>query len=202
MSARINYPLSISSLDLMRVKLLDILAVELDNQVTISGNDDYKLLPLLERFTPLNIDEYPVLNVRFVQADLESQDQTGSFYNYTFWVEYYTSNEGDDFDNGYKIGALKLTKVLTGCRELLKTPIYKHLDLPKEFVGIVRPTTIQVSEQKYSQNSQDALDIMYGRLTVEIRASESVGFITPELIEEHNTLVKLYDTNKGFRYNT
>lgn len=200
MPAKINYQIGISSLDLIRVKLIDILSVELLNQATLYGDDDYIVNAFVERFTALNQDQYPALNVRFVEAELESQDQTGSVYKYSFWIEYYTSNQSDDDSNGREKGAIRTSKVLTACREILKHPFYKTLDIIPNIIGSVKPTTIQVSEQKYNQNNMDGLDIMYARMSVDIQAKETVGFQSPFNLSEYEALLQLYSTDKSIKF--
>lgn len=198
--AKINTIIPVSSLDLTRVKILDIISLELANQYVLTDNDHFNLKYRLERFSPLNESEYPSLNVRFVNSELKDQDQTGSVYKNTYWVEFYCSNRGDNIDAGDKIGALWLTEVLTACRAVLKNPQYNSLDLPKGIVAKIEPTDILVSELKYNQVSADTLAIMYGRLVVTLDVIENVSLLTPELLEQHNTLVKLFSSEKGFRY--
>lgn len=200
--SNINKQIPIGTLDLVRAKILEILSLELSFQFTEYSDDDYDLKYQIEQFTALNVDSMSSLNIRFVNSELKSQDQTGSVYTNTYWAEFYTTNVDKNGLSGSKVGALRLTKILNACRHILKSPVYNRLGLPVQLIGKVTPTDIRVSESKYNQNNQDATDLMYGRLQIEVDCVEDVSFVDRNLIEEYNTIMKMFDSDKTLEFET
>jgi hypothetical protein len=172
---------------------------ELAYQYEEFEDEDYALTTYLERFTPFNQNEYPALNVRFVRSELKSQDATGSIYNNTFWVEFYASNPSSDEEGGDTINALQITKVLSSCRHILKSSPYVKLGFTSPLIGNVSPRTLETSELR---DNMDAMICMYGRFVIEVEACEDVELVTPSMIEEHEAIVKLYESNKGYTWVT
>lgn len=199
MPASLTEQIPPQTIDLIRSKVISILNEELANQYTTFSDEDYLLTTYLERFTPFNQNEYPALNLRFVRSELKSQDATGSIYTNTFWVELYVSNPSTDDDGGDKIGAIQLTKILGACRHILKSSQYTRLGFTTPLIGNVSPRTLETSDLR---DNMDAMMCMYGRFVLEIEACENVELITPNMIEEHEATVRLYETNKGYTWKT
>lgn len=151
----------------------------------------------IERAISIDKEEVPFINVSFGGGDFSNKDQKQKDGSYTFYIDCYTSAESEDDNEGDKMAQIALHKLMGMCDAILENPQYKTLDFtPPSIRGVmVRSMIIDVRN-----NTKDALSETRGRLEFVVNAVETVELITPELIGQNDTVVKIALTDKGYQY--
>lgn len=182
----------------IRDAIASILYTEIRNQETLSGNtyiqeDSY----YSERFLKPDETEFPLLNIQFAGGGYGNKDMTRVDGSYVYYIAVYTSSKSDANDGGDKKATHKLHRVLGLIRAILENPIYYNL-------AFIQPVVLEslVSNIRIPKNDEftDAAYSIMGYVEYTVRVNEFVNLLEPIPLASSITQVKLYLTDKGYRY--
>lgn len=183
--------------ELIRDRIGIILADEIANQVTLSGNAEINAKVFSERYYPVSKEEVPIINILLDRVNYVNNTSIQSEGNYTFSIDAYTSAKSTVTEKGDSKSNIRMQKILGIVRSILESPFYLTLDFPKGFIGGTKVPSIEILDPV---KNQDTATIVMGRLTFEVRADESVEQQKAVTAEGYDTQVKIEDTDKGFVY--
>jgi hypothetical protein len=183
--------------EVIRDAIAGILIAEIQNQEALTGNK-YVNSYFAERFIPPDETEYPLINIVYMGGDYDGADMTIVNGSYVYQIGVFTSATSNGSSNGDKKASVQLHRVLGLIRAILMNPIYKTLGLP---AGYIREQPI-INSMRVARNEEtkDANYSIMGYVEVVIKASEDVLLIDPIPLANSVTQVKLYLTEKGYRY--
>ena len=184
--------------ELIAPQIYSILKDELANQFTLTSEAVLDATVLLERSTPPNQDEYPLVSVRYNGSSSLSKAQDGDqLLNNVYAIDCYVSASSSSTSTADSTASLGVARLIGVIREILLNPLYAQLDFPGS-EGIVRSVTASAINMTEPSNNQDALTVTYGQLVVNVETNESSKQISPILIEKFVSAVKLNETEDGF----
>lgn len=213
-----------SNFEIIRSKIAIILADELANQkalnIAAKANEEAKPEPdpLLIAFYQLNIDsipgevfeerftritkpEFPVLNVVFVASPLDALITNSSQVSVArYSIEAYAS-AGDSVDDpGDKLASIKLHRLLAISRSIIMNPNYIRLgfDTVPYIIGYRQCVNIIIGQPE--EGADDVKHSIFGKFDVNVKCTEDVENLSGLPLEISNTVVKLFDTEKGFSW--
>jgi len=173
-----------------------ILYTEIRNQEELTGNT-YVSNYYSERFVPPDETEFPLVNIQYAGGDYDNKDQTLVDGMYTYYITCYTSAKQNEGELGDEVSTKKLHRLLGLVRAILMNPVYKTLGLP---AGYIKSTLISGMRIPKNDESPDATYAIAGFVEFRVKATEDVSLIDPPLLLSALTQVKLYLTDKGYRY--
>lgn len=195
--AEINSIIPTQNFELIRDAVMAILYTEITNQETLTGNS-YVTEYYSERFVAPDETEFPLLNIQFAGGDYDNKDQSLVDGSYVFYIACYQSAKSTDAEEGDLAATKKLHRVLGLCRAILMNGVYKNLGFEQK--GIIKTTL--VSQIRIPKNDEfvDAMNSIMGYIEFRVKAIETVALIDPIPLASSITQVKLYLTDKGYRY--
>lgn len=183
--------------EVIRDRIAEILADELDGQVLLTYDTDLEVKGVyVERSVPFDNTEMPAINVSFSGGDYNNQTVRDADGSYSFFIDVFTQAKTTDDDRGDKLAMFKLHKLLGVCRAIIQNPIYKTLGFEPPFIMSRQISSIVIAAPKEGE----ALKVVMGRLILAIVAPEDTQLLTAELIAGFDTQVKLALTDKGYIY--
>lgn len=194
MAAKINSIIPTQNYELIRDAIGSILYTEITNQETLTGQL-YVRNYYSERFIPPDETEFPVLNIQFAGGDYDNKDMTRVDGAYIYYITCYTSGAGQDGD---KTATLKLHKILGLVRAILMNPQYKTLGFTPS--NYIKSTVLSAIRIPKNEETTDATNTIMGYVEFRVKAMEDVALIDPPLLMSSITEVRLYLTDKGYRY--
>mgnify|MGYP003641203942 FL=1 len=187
--------------ELIAPQIYSILKDELANQFTLTNEAVLDATVLLERSTPPNQDEYPLVSVRYNGSSSLSKSQDGDqLLNNVYAIDCYVAASSSSTSTADSTASLAVARLIGVIREILLNPLYAQLDFPGS-EGIVRSVTASAINMTEPSNNQDALTVTYGQLVVNVETNESSEQISPVLIQKFVTAVKLNESEDGFIWN-
>lgn len=182
--------------EVIRDAIMSILYAEMRNQEALTSTELVKSY-YSERFVPPDETEFTLLNIQFAGGEYGNKDQRIVDGEYVYYICAYTSAKNTPAQDADKAATLKLHKVLGIVRAILMNPLYKTLGLTAGFIGNTLLSKIQIPK---NDDFQDAANSIMGYVEFRVRASENVILIDPIPLAGSVTQVKLYLTDKGYRY--
>ena len=200
--AKINQIIQTQGYELIRNKTGEIIIIELFNQSALTYDEDLDATVYVERFISVSHDEMPVINISLANGTFDSFKQTNHDGKYIFNIDFYVNAISETDVNGNVIEAdvsanFKLQKLMGVVKSIIMNPIYRTLDFAPPFI-IGR--TIDEMNIQDPNKFQEATSSVMGRLIMTVKCVETLELITPILLQQNNTNVKLALTDKGFRY--
>ncbi len=174
--AKLTEPISISAQELIRDKIVFILADELPEQSSLLSDPDVNATVYRERTTPIQEQDLPLINVALSRTDGQKQNQTANTASCYFDLDVYTkglNGEDGDLIDGDEVAAIKNQKINRVVTGILSATIYRGLDLPKGIVSSInvisyqpmRPQNIGDSENTDQARIQVKVDVVDSNLT-------------------------------------
>jgi hypothetical protein len=192
--ALINNLIGQSSFELIRNKIGEILATELEHQYYLDDDDVLTAQVWIERFVKFDASSCPAINVRLATGDYSNQNQGHADGEYIFNIDFYTSAPTTENEDGDVAAVFKLQKLMAVCRYILDDPKYKTLGFQAPFIMNRNVRSLLID----GGDSNDLQSVAMGRLVFAVRAPESNVLITPIALGGVDTLVRLSLTNKGY----
>lgn len=199
MSAKINYTIPPSAFEQVRDRIGAILFVEYAQQQQLDPTlEEVKVW--CERFIPFDKTEIASINVMLSSGSYSNQQQGHSDGTYTYFIDCHAKAAHTDDDTADAVAMQKLHRMLRICRAVLEDSQYKTLDFAPPFVMNRSITNLTIGKP----NNQDGAHNVMGRLTLTVRAPETVQLITPIPLGGIDAFVQLAESDKGyfFTYNT
>jgi hypothetical protein len=184
--------------ELIRDAIGRVLTAELANQKTLAGADGIDINIFLERTCPLDKEELPAINI--VYADSDFTDETTivtSLADNKYLIECYVNSASDSTGDGDKKAAVKLARIMGMIRAILMNSRYLYLDFSEKFIQTRRIKSITRTQPRIAS---DALNTISGTIEAHYLAEEVTELETGTLEGYLNTVVKLSDTEKGYKY--
>jgi len=172
-----------------------VLAEELANQFALTSDEDLNAKVWIERILPFHHTDVPAVNVLFNGGNYTQQTTINSDGDYTYFIDVYHSAKTSATKDGDKTASIKLHKLLGVCRAILENPIYRTLGIAPPSLQHTSVTTISIADAK---DNQDAVSVMMGRLTFNVRACETTKLADGLALFSSTTTVKLGNTDKGY----
>jgi hypothetical protein len=151
----------------------------------------------LERFDAFDYTEGDCINIVYAesQLDFEHTAVTDDFDN-KFIVEIYSPNKTSS-ESGTSIGAKKVAKIAGMIRAILKSQDYAYLDFTDKFIQHVKVQSIVRTQPR---EGMDAENIISGIVEVHYTAEETTELATGVIAGTLETIVKLHETDKGYKF--
>lgn len=192
-----NQILGPSSYEIIRERLAEILYTELLNQYDYTGDDEVNIPRIwIERLVDFNASELPAINVQVVKVDLDNHSQLGSDGTGQYWIDIHTKASKRGIEDGGYLAQKHMQKLAGICRQIIEHSNYKTLAFEAPFIMNRRVLEIRFVTNK----TEDTLSIATGRLLVSVRAPEVNGVFVPRNIAEWVTVVKLHDSEAGYKW--
>ena len=136
--------------ELIRNKIAEIIAIELENQFVISYDPDFDCNVWLERTTPFDQTEMTpaVINVSFIDGNYQNEDVKDADGVYSYAVDVYSRGYTNDENIGDTRAALIVQKVIGKIRAILMATVYKTVDTGLGIVKNRRVVSVQVYDPK------------------------------------------------------
>jgi hypothetical protein len=184
--------------EMIRDAIGRVLTAELANQKTLASEDAVDIAVFLERTCPIDKEELPLINI--VYADTEFPEEPTcmtSLGDNKYLVECYVNSESDPMGDGDKKAAVKLAKIMGMIRTILMNNRYLYLDFSEKFIQTRKIRTITRTQPRMAN---DALNTISGVIEVHYLAEEVTELETGTPVAYLDTVVKLSDTDKGYKY--
>jgi hypothetical protein len=194
--ALINGIIPVQNYETIRDAIGAILYTEIPNQEALTGNS-YVSSYFSERFVNPDETDFPCLNIVFAGGDYDNKDQTRVDGYYTYHIAAYTSASSTANDDGDHISTLKLHRVLGLCRAILMNPVYNNLGF---VVKVIKSTIVSQITIAKNDTFADAANSIMGYIEFKVKCIEDVLLKDPIPLASSLTVVKLYLTDKGYRY--
>lgn len=194
--ARIDYIIPAQYYELIRDRIGAILALELNNQVLLSGDYDLDADVFVESGSTFDKIEIPVINVSLVSVNYDNKEQGSVRGTYVYAVDAFTSAKSGNTVSGDVRATFKLHRLLGVCRAILENPVYKTLDFTPPSISRTLCSDIQIAKT----TKDDATNTAMGRVNFTVVANETTELLTALQISEYYTKVKLHETDKGYQY--
>lgn len=200
----ITKPIGKQVFEIIHDRIGGILKEELQTQYALSYDPDFDDIPVYkERDIPYNAGELTdkvSLNVMFDRGEYDelqtSQQQTG-MYRYVVEVVGQAPSEGNTL--GDQISMTRVQKILGKCRAIIMSPHYLTLGFPRPSIGHRRVENMFFGKPPVRQ---DAIHTVMGRMTILVRATETVDFIDTTLCKGTTARVYLYLTDRGYQWSS
>lgn len=186
--------------ELIRDRIAEIVADELESQSTKNSDPNLDAKVWLERLVPMSQQELPAVNVFAAEGKFErftTESQTGE---YTFALDVFTrgATEGSTAaQRGDLISSKKMMRLVGVLQAVLSHWKYCKLGFAENFIDRVEVQNFKLMEPvKAADNS----NVSKGRIVLFVKAEETLDPKTPNLIDGYDTAVKLYETEFGYVY--
>ena len=172
-----------------------ILFLEISNQITLQSiPDDFALF--IGRQEPYDKSEDVVVNVRPSNVSFTGQTQEGVQGDNVYNIDIYAQGRSTQVVSGNTVSKDKMQRYLGFVRYILGSTKYKTLEFPYGLIGGVNVQSVQ-HDLRYGE--EDANFISFARFQVSVRINECQELWDVSPLEGVDTVVKLDETDKGFK---
>ena len=185
--------------ELIRDKIGEILADEIAAQFAIHGDTERNPKVFVERITPIDKTELPLMNVLYSRSGYDNNSAINSDGKNTYNIDVYTSAKTKIAKKGGAESMDRLGRILGIIRAILESTFYLTLGFSTPFIIRTEVTGIEIQDPR---DNQDAANTVMGRLIFVVDVSEDVEQIQHVTAAGYDTQVKLHETEKGFVYVT
>jgi hypothetical protein len=187
--------------ELIRNKVAEIIAIELENQFAMTYDPDFDCNVWLERTTPFDSEEMTpaVINVSFIDGNYQNEDPRDADGVYSYAIDVYARAYTNEDNIGDTRAALIVQKVIGKIRAILMATVYKTVDTGFGIVKNRKVASVQVYDPKRHPQGDDSTTFdQAGRIVFNVTAIESVEVIHPNQISGADTWVRWCCTDKGY----
>lgn len=199
MTPKINQRIARQAFEVVGEQIGAILSAELASQHAMASDDDRQAVKAhvwKERFVPFDKTELPAVNITFDRVDYSEQSQRQTNGTNVYHIDCYSAAKDSHELRGDQQAKIRLHRLMGVCRAILEDPRYKRLGINYPLIMHRRITSMAIA----SPDTNDSLALAMGRLTLEVKFPETTAFITPDTLFNHETTVKLHETEKGYLY--
>lgn len=198
MPALITTILPPRSYELIRNRLGEIITVELANQVTLApvANADINAKVWSERFVKFDKVATPAVNIMLAQGDYDGQTVKQYDGTYTFYLDCYASAKTTATAAGDTTAMLAMQKLAGVVGAIIQVSQYITLGFTAPFIWARQVKALAIALPQ----TEDATSVCQGRLTVTVKAPETVPVKVLEELAGNTTKVTLNSGPQGFYY--
>ena len=194
--SKINGIIPPQSYELVRDRIGEILTIELANQYLLTSDEALNASVFVERFIPFDKTDLPAISVSYSRGDMDNQDVKHADHSATYFIDCFQSAKSSTSEQGDALSKVKLHRLIGVCRAIIQNPIYNTLDFDAPFIMFRQITSLEIADA----GKQDAVSVTMGRLTLNVRIPENTQLIDAIEAGGYDTQVKLYETDKGYKY--
>ncbi len=194
--AKILLPIPPRAFELIRDRILEILIEEIVHQQEITY-DSTSIDFMLERGANISHEEMPAINVTLGKGDFSNKNTITTDGQYIYNVDVHVAADATPvYEDSDSLASLNMQRLLGKCMAILQNPDYKTLGFVPGFIGGVSAVDLNIA----AAGKQDAKSTAMGRLQITVKANEVTELNTPSLVAGYETIVKISDSNKGYKY--
>lgn len=196
--AKIDYIIQAQRFELVLDKICYILADEISNQGVLTSDNlltDVQIWK--ERFIAFDKSELPAINVYFENSDTLENTPITTKQTAKFKIEIIVNSKHSATERADTSASIKCHKLIGIIRYILKNPNYLRLDfdISENFIFNTNISGIQMSQPL----EKDGFHIISASLDFEVTFEEYNGEIQPVAGEIYDTVIKIAETEKGFK---
>jgi hypothetical protein len=184
------------SFEIIRDRIGFILADEIAGQYTLTSNDNINATVWIERKAPFDKTDCPAINISFSNGTYDNKNARSVDGSYTYNIDIYTSAKNTISTNADSTAAVNNMRLLGICRAILENPIYRTLDYSPPILCHTEVRQIGIPEMDII----DANTTCISRLVFFVIMPETVSLLTALQLSGSDTVIKLYLTNKGYKF--
>jgi hypothetical protein len=197
MAVKLDYIISQSNFEAVRDRIASILKEEMDNQSLLHSNDlDYTADFYTERYVPVDKSEGNVIVVDIAGGTLSNQTPVTQSFECTYNIDIYTEGKETSSNTGYYNSSVKLHRLAGLVRHILQSPYYDRLNFSN---GVIERRSVSKIDFANVNNEQDGSFSRMGRVTLTVNINEESNGITPIDAGGYDTVIKIEETEKGFK---
>lgn len=200
------------NLELIRDAIGRVITAEINNQNVLIGqwNTDHEddegfvaketisVNIFLERYQNIDKSELPAINIVYVESQqIAEQNAFTTLFDNKYLIEVYTNSPSNPNGTGDVNAAKMLATILGKVRAILMNKQYLYLDFTTKFIQTRKVQTITRTQPRLAT---DAVNTISGALELHYNAIESTELGTGIPIGELETVVKISETDKGYKY--
>ncbi len=197
MAAKITYQIPIQNFELIRDQIAAILKLEMANQATLQTNPDLDPNVYTERFTPISKEEEKVLTVNLSNLELGQETQMSQKSDTVYFIDIYTFGKSDPTHMGYYNSSVKMQRLAGLVRAILEDPQYNKLDFPSTFIHRTSVFNILMDD---GGRFEDGSNMRMCRVQFRVEHNEDQEVKTPIDLDGNDTIVKIEETEKGYKF--
>lgn len=163
--SKIQHQIVTQGFEVIKTKIAAILVDELSSQYSMGNDQALNVSEIfVDRITPINHTECPVVNVCFADNEYIRATQISQNVVSIFHIDFYTVSKNSLTNNSDKLSARNLSRLMHVVQNILMHPVYNRLELS----GI---ENVNVKKMSVADplNTQDANSMQLGRLIVEVK---------------------------------
>lgn len=196
--AIINEVIGRSAFEVIRVRIGEIMATELEWQAVNGGDYDLDATVFVERCLAYDKKELPCVNISLARGTLDGQSAVSSDGTHIYHIDVFTCADSDEIEDGTSRANVKAQKLVGVCRAIFEHTKYKTLGFAAPFIMHRQAMDILFQDP----SNKDGKSVSMARLRVSVKAPEFVGKAEPRVVDGYQTTVRLEESDQGYLYFT
>lgn len=192
--AKILTAIPISSFEIIRTRIAEILALELANQKTLQPTLDLSATIFEERATAIDTSEGTVISVLLNSNSEQAKSQVHTSGQYSYYIDVYTEASSTPTERGDSLARILCQRFIGLIRGILENPVYKFLDFEVAFIQ-----RVQISNTEMASPLEDASssNTAFGRVTMQVSSMDANIPQYARDLESSQFTFKIGDSGKG-----
>ena len=175
-----------------------VLTAEFANQNSLEGGFDYGLNIYVERTAPIDKEDLPVINIVYAESiDIDENTSFTSVFDNKYLIEIYSNAVADENSPGDLKSALLNSHLMGMVRSILMNQQNLYLDFTDKFI---QSRKVQTMTRTQPRIANDLLNTISGTLEVHYIAEETTELQEGNLETLLSTIVKIENTEKGYKF--
>lgn len=171
---------------------------EFANQGILVGGFDYGLNIFIERTAPIDKEDLPVINIVYAESiDVDENTSYTSVFDNKYLIEIYSNATADENSPGDLKSALLNSHLMGMVRAILMNQQNLYLDFTDKFI---QSRKVQTMTRTQPRIATDSLNTISGTLEVHYIAEETTELQEGYLEALLSTVVKIENTEKGYKF--
>jgi len=195
MSALISTKLLPRSYEAIRDQIAAIILVEMENQRLLYRDDNLSVSVFCERFGSYDPAEGNVINVVLASGVFDNHSIFTQRDELVYYIDVFTSSSGSILAQGDNRVSVLNHRIVGMVNAIFNDQAYVRLGLANGIIESRRTTNIS-----FSPYPEDNDFVKIGRLTLTVTAHEDFRDGSGTMEAYLNTVVKLSETDKGFKF--
>jgi len=195
--AELNAIIPQQNFELVRVRIGQILALEIANQFTLHNDAKLNATVFDDIAIPVDISYCPAIVVSYSRTDFDNQDVRNTDGANTYNIDVFVTAETTQAERGDIKAKRILYRLLGMCRAILENPAYIRLGFSAPSIGNRRVESILINQDA---QSGDAKTVAHGRIVFNVRVPEDVQLKDATDWAGTDTIMTIEETDIGYKY--
>lgn len=199
----INEAIGSQNFELIRDRIGEILANELNNQATLKSDESLNsdnLTVWTERFIPFDKEELPAINVALSSGDYSGETPVTADGSYLYTIDIFTKaktkKNGTSLELGDKKSSLQCQMITGLCRSILMNSLYLTLGFERGYIHRRKINSLNVAQLK----EQEGIYPFMIRLEMTVKVTETTIEELPTDAAGYDSVFTINETDKGFKF--